>query len=75
MRAVFERRTSSGLFAFWGGGFTQSFREIVSVRVKTPSNTNLVESVHALGSYRKSDSIPHVFVLNTAALFRCVVNF
>ena len=40
---VFERRTStgSGLFAFLGGGFSYIFEQIVFVRVKTLSITNL----------------------------------
>ena len=43
---VFERRTStgSGLFALYGREFEQIFGQIVSIRVKTLSNTNLVAS-------------------------------
>ena len=41
---VFERRTSTGngLFAFLGGGFSYIFEQIVFVRVKRLSITNLV---------------------------------
>ena len=40
----FERRTSTGngLFAFLGGGFSYTFEQIVFVRVKRLSITNLV---------------------------------
>ena len=43
-KAVFEQRTSneSGLFAFLGSGFTKILGQIVSIRVKTLSNTNLL---------------------------------
>ena len=45
---IFERRTStgSGLFAFLDGGFSQILGQIVFVRVKTLSNTNLVALRH-----------------------------
>ena len=45
---VFKRRTStgSGLLAFLGSGFAKIFGQIVSVRVKTLSNKNVVESRH-----------------------------
>ena len=45
---VFERRTStgSGFFALFGRDFEQKPGQIVSVRVKTLSNTNLVASRH-----------------------------
>ena len=45
---VFERRTStgSGLFALLGSVFEQILGQIVSLRVKTLSNTNLVASRH-----------------------------
>ena len=41
---VFERRTStgSGLFALLSRNFDQSFGRIVSIRIKTLSNTNTV---------------------------------
>ena len=41
---IFERLTSSlsGLVACLGSGFAQVFRQIVSIRVKTLSHTNLV---------------------------------
>ena len=41
---VFERRTltGSGLFAHLSCDFEQTFGQIVSIRVKTLSNTNLV---------------------------------
>ena len=41
---VFERRTStgSGLFALMKRDFEQVFGQIVSVKVKTTNNTNLV---------------------------------
>ena len=43
---VFERRTStgSGLFALLSGNFDLIFGQIVSIRVKTLSNTNMVAS-------------------------------
>ena len=42
----FEQRTSTGgvLFAFFGNGFVHIFEQLVSIRVKKPSNTNLVAS-------------------------------
>ena len=45
-RRVSEQRTStgSGLFSFLGRGFAQIFGQIVSVSVKTHSNTNSVVS-------------------------------
>ena len=45
---VFERRksTGSGSFSFMGSGLAQIFGQIVSMRVKTLSNTNLVASSH-----------------------------
>ena len=41
---VFERRTStgSGLFALLSRNFDQIFGQIVSIRIKTRSNTNMV---------------------------------
>lgn len=41
---VFKRRTSteSGLLAFLGSGFAKIFGQIVSIRVKEPSNKNLL---------------------------------
>ena len=46
---VVERGTStgSGLFAFLGRDFEQILGQIVSMSVKTLSNTNLVASRHA----------------------------
>ena len=43
---IFERRTSTGseLFSFLGRGFAQIFGQIVSISVKTRSNTNSVMS-------------------------------
>ena len=43
---MFERRTSteSGLIALLSRDFKQIFRQMVSIRVKTLSNTNLVAS-------------------------------
>ena len=43
---VFERRTStgSGLFALFRGDFDQILGQIVSLRVKTLRNTNLIAS-------------------------------
>lgn len=38
--------TRSGHFAFLGSGFTQTFSQIVSKRVKTISNTDLVVVKH-----------------------------
>ena len=48
---VFERRTStgSGLFAHLSCDFEQTFRQIVSIRVKTLSQTNLVASMYIKG--------------------------
>ena len=45
---VFERRasTGSGLFALMKRDFEQVFGQIVSVKVKTTNNTNLVASRH-----------------------------
>ena len=45
---VFERRTStgSGLFALLRRDFDKMFGQIVSVRVKTPNNSNLAASRH-----------------------------
>ena len=45
---VFERRTStgSGVFALFGRDFEQILGQIVSLRVKALSNTNLVASRH-----------------------------
>ena len=46
--SVFERRTStgSGLFASLGSGLVQSLGQIVFIREKKLSNTNLLESRH-----------------------------
>ena len=41
---VFKRSTGSGRFVFLDGDFAQIFRQIVSRRAKTLSNTNLVAS-------------------------------
>ena len=43
---VFERRTSTGrgLFSFLGSGFAKNLGQIVSIRVETRSNTNVVNS-------------------------------
>ena len=38
--------TGSGLFALFNNGFEQMFRQIVSIREKTLSNTNLEASRH-----------------------------
>ena len=45
---VFERRTStgSGVFALFGRDFEQILGHMVSLRIKTLSNTNLVASKH-----------------------------
>ena len=46
---VFEQRTSTGrvdVFALLSRDFEQIFWLIVSIRVKTLSNTNLVASTH-----------------------------
>ena len=45
---VFERRTStgSGVFALFGRDFEQILGHIVSLRINTLSNTNLVASNH-----------------------------
>ena len=45
-KGVFEQRTSTGgvLFAFFGNGFVHIFEQLVSIRVKKPSNTNLIAS-------------------------------
>ena len=45
---VFERRasTGSGVFALFGSDFEQRLEKIVSLRVKSLSNTNLVASWH-----------------------------
>jgi len=45
---VFERRTStgSGLFAFLSSGLAHILRQIVSIRVRKLSNSNLVVSSH-----------------------------
>ena len=47
---VFERRTSTG-----SGLFQQVLGQIVSVKVKTPNNTNLVASTHIK---REKGSLP-----------------
>ena len=46
--SVFERRTStgSGLFASLGSGLVQTLGQIVFIRAKKLSNTNLLESRH-----------------------------
>ena len=46
--SVFERRTStgSGLFASLGSGLVQTLGQIVFIREKKLSNTNLLESRH-----------------------------
>ena len=46
---IFEQRKSTGsvdVFALLSRAFEQVFGLIVSIRVKTPSNTNLVASRH-----------------------------
>ena len=45
-KGVFEQRTSTRvvLFAFFGNGFVHILEQLVSIRVKKPSNTNLVAS-------------------------------
>ena len=47
---VFERRTStgSGPFPLMGSGLASIFGQIVSTRIKTLSNTNLVASSHII---------------------------
>ena len=47
---VFERRTStgSGPFPLMGSGLASIFGQIVSIRIKTLSNTNLVASSHII---------------------------
>ena len=54
---IFERRTSTGseLFAILGRDFEQTFQQIVSIRVKTLSNTDLVASRHIK---REKDLLP-----------------
>ena len=54
---VFEQGTStgSGLFAHLSCEFEQTFRQIVSIRVKTLSHTNLVASRHIK---REKSSLP-----------------
>ena len=54
---VFERRAStrSSLFEFYGRDFEQILGQIVSVRVKTLSNINLVASRHI---NREKGSLP-----------------
>ena len=54
---VFERRAStrSRLFEFYGRDFEQILGQIVSVRVKTLSNINLVASRHI---NREKGSLP-----------------
>ena len=53
---VFKRRTStgSGLLAFLGSGFAKIFGQIMSVRVKTLSNKNVVESRHIKREFKAS---------------------
>ena len=48
---VFEQHTSkgSGLFAHLSCDFEQTFRQVVSIRVKTLSKTNLVASMYIKG--------------------------
>jgi len=41
--------TGHGLFAIWGGDFEQIFQPIFSMKVKTISNSNLVQSIKACG--------------------------
>ena len=45
---VFERRTPTGsvFFALFGSGFARDFEKIVCIKVKEPSETNLVTSRH-----------------------------
>ena len=45
-KGVFEQRPSTGglLFAFFGNGFIHIFERLVSIRVKKPSDANLVPS-------------------------------
>ena len=46
--SIFERRTSTGseLFALLGSGFVQTLGQMVFIREKELSNTNLVASRH-----------------------------
>ena len=57
--------TGSGLFALLNNGFEQMFRQIVSIREKTLSNTNLEASRHV----KKRGSLPvHVRRSKTSLL-------
>ena len=54
---VFEQQmsTGSGLFAILGSNVDQIFRQIISMREKTLTNTNLVSSRHMK---RKNATLP-----------------
>ena len=56
-RDVYERRTSteSGLFALLSHDFEKMFGQIVTVRVKTLTNTNMIASGHLK---REKGSLP-----------------
>ena len=70
---VVERRksTGGGLFALLGRDFEQLLRQIISISVKTLSNTNLVPSRHIK---REKGSLPVDFPPSKTSIL-CVANF
>ena len=70
---VFERRAStrSSLFEFYGRDFEQILGQIVSVRVKTLSNINLVASRHI---NREKGSLPIEVRPSKTSLLKLPIN-
>ena len=59
--------TGSGLFALLGRDFEQLIRQIISISVKTLSNTNLVPSRHIK---REKGSLPVDFPTSKTSLLK-----
>ena len=82
MQRRFRATHGSGLFAFLGRGFAQIFAgQIVSVRVKTLSNTNLVasryirrEKASVLVDLRRSAAIVFSLLTNSSTFNGCEIH-
>ena len=72
---VFERRpsTGSGRFAFLCSDHAQIFGQIVSIRVKTLGNTNLVASRHIKGE--NASLLVDVRIAKSRSLLKLLIPF